>query len=475
MKENKIEERIEKATTKRDLGEDTTREKKMSTAQKALPILIVTCVSLLVVLGAVLIAFYQLKKTDEQSAKTLESVYSSSYYSMVDSVNNLHVNAAKFETVSTSNTQRSLLRDMEQDCAYVVAGLSVLPIDAQNSNDAIKFFNQVSGMCEAYIEKIDKGESLNSEQLLLIDKAALALSIIKGKLNTQNDMIRRGEYEFVVSGVFDNEGVTQFSSSLGDLTSNEVDYPTMIFDGPFSAALEDKHIKGLNESEITKEQAYNYLKDTIYSDQEVDIEFLSETDGDFVTYDFKVTLNEIDYYAQVTKRQGVLLTLSGYAVKEEPNISSEKAQELAINFAKKAGFGDLTVTWVEAKDNLAYINLAPTQDGVVLYPDLIKVKVDMFAQNIVGFEAQNYAFNHVARTFKTSITQADAETQLGYDYKILNTRIAIIPLEDESEVIAYEFACDRIGGLYYYYIDANTGNIVQILKVVDSNGVPLLV
>ena len=147
MKEsNKIEEKIEKTTTKRDFGEDNKREKKMSTAQKMMPILIIGCVALAIALGAVLIAFYQLKKTDEQSSKTLESVYSSSYYSMVDSVNNLQVNADKFETLASSSSQRSVLKDMEQDCAYIVAGLSVLPIDAENSNSAIKFFNQVNNM-----------------------------------------------------------------------------------------------------------------------------------------------------------------------------------------------------------------------------------------------------------------------------------------------------------------------------------------
>ena len=98
---NIIEERIEKTTTKKDLGEDAKREKKMSTAQKMVPILIISCVALAIALGATLIAFYQLKKTDEQSSKTLESVYSSSYYSMVDSVNSLQVNADKFETLTT--------------------------------------------------------------------------------------------------------------------------------------------------------------------------------------------------------------------------------------------------------------------------------------------------------------------------------------------------------------------------------------
>ncbi|MBO5910292.1 MAG: germination protein YpeB [Clostridia bacterium] len=474
-KSNKIEEKIEKTTTKRDLGEDITREKKMSTAQKTLPILIIACVALLIALGAVLIAFYQLKKTNDQSAKTLESVYSGSYYSMVDSVNNLQVNADKFETLTSSSSQRAVLKDMEQDCAYIVASLSVLPVDADNSNSAIKFFNQVSGMCEAYITTIDNGKSLTSEQLILVDKAEYALSIIKSKLNTHNEMVRKGEYRFVAAGVFDDEGVTQFSSSIGDLTADEVDYPTMIFDGPFSASLENKKINGLSENEITMEEAYEYLKNVVYKDQDVKIEYLQETVGDFVTYDFSVVKNDIDYYAQVTRRQGLLLTLSGYVETEEPSISSEKAQELAESFAEQVGFGRLITTWLEVKGNIAYINLAPTQEGVVLYPDLVKVKVDMYSQSIVGFEAKNYALNHTERKFKTSIELNEAEKELGFDYIILNTRKAIIVLENEVEVAVYEFACERMGGLYYYYVDANTGKIVEILKVVDSNGTPLLV
>ena len=169
------------------------------------------------------------------------------------------------------------------------------------------------------------------------------------------------------------------------------------------------------------------------------------------------------------------MTLSGFAVTEEPNISSEKAQEISIEFAKRVGFGELVTTWLEVKDNIAYINLAPTQEGVVLYPDLVKVKVDMFSQRVIGFEAKNYAFNHVERSFETSITSEDAEKELGFDYIILNTRKAIIALENDIEVPVYEFACERIGGLYYYYVDANTGRLVEILKVVDSNGTPLLV
>ena len=174
----------------------------------------------------------------------------------------------------------------------------------------------------------------------------------------------------------------------------------------------------------------------------------------------------MEYTAQVTKRQGLLLTLCGYAETEEPNISNERAKQFAEEFANGIGFENMITTWMEVKDNIAYINLAPMQDGVVLYPDLVKVKVDMYKQNIVGFEAKNYAFNHVARNFEFKIGVSEAEQKLGFDYVVLNKRKAIIALEGDVEVAVHEFACERINGLYYYYIDANDGDIVKILKVV---------
>ena len=39
---------------------------------------------------------------------------------------------------------------------------------------------------------------------------------------------------------------------IGDLTDSEVEYPSMIFDGPFSTALETKQVKGLGEKEISE-------------------------------------------------------------------------------------------------------------------------------------------------------------------------------------------------------------------------------
>jgi len=62
--------------------------KKKSNAQKVQPWLIVAIVSLIVILTCVLIAYYQVYNSSKQNANVLEGIYTSSYYSMVDNVNN---------------------------------------------------------------------------------------------------------------------------------------------------------------------------------------------------------------------------------------------------------------------------------------------------------------------------------------------------------------------------------------------------
>ena len=156
--------------------------KKKSRAQKLIPVFIVAIVALLIILTCVLIAYYQVYSSSKQNANVLEGVYTSSYYSMVDNVNNLAVDVSKYSTLTTKQSKLEILQDIMLDCNYILAGLSVLPIDEENATSATKFFNQVNGLCEAYSNTLYKGETLTQEEELIFDKIGLVLGKIKENL-----------------------------------------------------------------------------------------------------------------------------------------------------------------------------------------------------------------------------------------------------------------------------------------------------
>lgn len=478
MKNEKItsEDFLEQKENKNSHVNQDNKTKNKSKAQKTVPILVVAVVALLVILTCVLIAYYQVYSSSKQNANILEGVYTSSYYSMVDNVNNLAVDVAKYGTITNNQSKIETMSDIKNDCNYIIAGLSVLPINEENVVAATKFFNQVNGVCEAYSMQLNKGKNLTQEQELIFDKIGLVVGRIKSNFNKQAEgMINLG-FNFVDAGVFDNTGMNELSTGVGDLTNSNIEYPSMIFDGPFSTALETKEVKGLPKKEVSVEDAENYLKTVVYNNREdVKINYANETNGDISTYDFDVKVDDKDFNVQVSKLGGLLMTVSGYAESGDPILNRDDAIQTAIKFANRIGFANMDYVWAEIQENVAYINLAPIENDVIMYPDLVKVKVDMTAQEIVGFEALNYAFNHIEREVEFNLSEQEVESVLGFDYSIIKTSKAVIRLDSAKEVAVYEFITERIDGDYFYYIDANTRELVKTMKLVNVKDVQKLI
>ncbi|MBR2969837.1 MAG: germination protein YpeB [Clostridia bacterium] len=478
MRKNKIisenfEENKEKSVSNVNNDKKTKRK---SNAQKAMPIMIVTIVSLVVILTVVLIAYYQVYNSSKQNANVLEGVYASSYYSMVDNVNNLSVDISKYGNLSTGQAKMNTLQDMSNDCNYILAGLSILPINQENVVSAMKFFNQVNGVCEAYRKSLSRNETLSMEEELLIDKIGLVVARIKSNLNEQNGSMYDTGFNFVDAGVFDNTGMNELSSGMGDLSGDSIEYPAMIFDGPFSTALETKSVKGLGNKEYSQEEAYDYLKNVVYKNRdEVSIEYDRDTDGDIATYNYSIDIEGKNFTAQVSKVGRLLITLSGDVETGDAILGKNGAVEMATNFANNIGFESMQCVWTEIHDNVAYINLAPVIDDVIMYPDLVKIKVDMTAQDIVGLEAVNYALNHIDRKIDFNVRVNEAEQVLGFDYEIIETNKTVIRLDNGEEVSCYEFVLERIDGNYFYYINANTCEIEKIMKLVNVEDVNKLI
>jgi len=282
-------------------------------------------------------------------------------------------------------------------------------------------------------------------------------------------------FKFVDATIFDDSGMNELSVSMGDLTSESIDYPAMIFDGPFSTALETKQVKGLKGEETTEEDAKKYLVDIVYKNRDVEFKSSRTTDGDVSTYDFDIEVDDKEFDVQVSKVGCLLITVSSYAESADAIISKEQAVEISQNFANNIGFKNMHSVWAEEKFNVAYINLAPIENDVIMYPDLVKVKVDLTSQEVIGFEAVNYAFNHTERNFDFVLNEFEAETKLGFDYEIISTSKTVIKLDSGIEISAYEFFVERIDGKYFYYINAQNGEIAKVMKLVVLDDVEKII
>ena len=110
-------------------------------------------------------------------------------------------------------------------------------------------------------------------------------------------------------------------------------------------------------------------------------------------------------------------------------------------------------------------NFVPVQDGVRLYPDLIKVQVSLETGQVVGVEANNYLRNHVQRDFSAARMEQEEAVALAPSLEISSTRLALIP-HYSQEILCYELRGTADGQEYLVYLNAETGAAEEILQVV---------
>lgn len=406
---------------------------------------------------------------------SLENVYQKNFYELVDEVNNAETKLNKV-LASNSNTYRSkLLKEVSKNASEAQTRLNMLPYSINGLSDTISFVNQLSGYTETLAKSLDKGEKIDGKDQETLEKVYESVVNIKKSLNSMSKQMWEG-YNITSSSLKLDGDYNSLTSDMSAMNGEDIEYPTMIYDGPFSDSQVNKEVKGLNFSDVSMETAKNNLGKILTNISVDNLKFNGESSGHFQTYDFSYEdENGVYTFAQVTKKGGKLLTLSSQNIYKTKKLELANAEKIALDFAKKAGIESMKVVWSDVVGDDAFINLAPVIDGVIIYPDLVKVKVDLAKGDVLGFEASSYYMNHVNRKIlPTRITESVAKAKIYSGLYVKDSRLALIPLEYGEEVLCYEFICSMNGNTYYVYINAVNGAEENILKVVQTDNGNLL-
>ena len=406
---------------------------------------------------------------------SLENVYQKNFYELVDEVNNAETKLNKV-LASNSNTYRSkLLKEVSKNASEAQTRLNMLPYSINGLSDTISFVNQLSGYTETLAKSLDKGEKIDEKDQETLEKVYESVVNIKKSLNSMSKQMWEG-YNITSSSLKLDGDYNSLTSDMSAMNGEDIEYPTMIYDGPFSDSQVNKEVKGLNFSEVSMETAKNNLGKILTNISVDNLKFNGESSGHFQTYDFSYEdENGVYTFAQVTKKGGKLLTLSSQNIYKTKKLELANAEKIALDFAKKAGIESMKVVWSDVVGDDAFINLAPVIDGVIIYPDLVKVKVDLTKGDVLGFEASSYYMNHVNRKILPArITESVAKAKIYSGLYVKDSRLALIPLEYGEEVLCYEFICSMNGNTYYVYINAVNGAEENILKVVQTDNGNLL-
>lgn len=423
------------------------------------------------VVGSVLYFNKSAEANDYKSR--LEYVYQQNFYELVDNVNNIESNLSKLSVSTDGVTQNQYLSKISTLSNNAQNNISVLPIEHNSINETITYLNQLGGYTSTLQEEIISKQKLDMDQMDQIDDLLLASKTVKKELNKLSVMISSENYSIIDNLTDPNKTSNNFNNEWANFNNGMIEYPQLIYDGPFSDSVVHKEIKGLSQNEVTEADA-KIKMEKWFGDFEIESSGKT-TGGDFDTYNFILTQNDKRYYAQVTVRDGVLLELNSGEESSSNNLSEEECCAYAKEFAEKIGYENLEVVWSTLSNGFVYANLAPIQDGVVLYPDEIKVKISSSSGEIVGWEAKSWAYNHVLRECLTpTILKDEARKSVSKAMDIRTEKLVVAPNEFAGETLCWEFMCIYDGGTYYVYVNATTGAQLNILKVVETDDGNLL-
>ncbi len=255
------------------------------------------------------------------------------------------------------------------------------------------------------------------------------------------------------------------------LNEVEIDYPILLYDGPFSDGRGETRFKAMDGGEISAEQALQAAREFIGADRVSDAWITGEGLIPAPVYEISAYTGDGLLSLAVTRQGGHVVYMMVDGASREEAYSQASLIDMAAAFLKSRGYPPMAVSYWSAFDGYLTVNFAATQDGVLLYPDLVKVQMSMESGLPVGLEAVNYLANHAERSLPSPVFGEDeARARLNPALTAERGRLCVIPL-DSGEALCWEFAAVADGAKYLVYIDAMTGEEQNIYRVIeDENG-----
>lgn len=433
----------------------------------------------LILIGVIIWLGYSLYKKNRESTLANENLYNQSLYELVYYMDNVKNYLAK-ATISTSPVRGAeTLANVWREANLAQTYLSMLPIQAHELENTEKFLNQVSDYTYSLSRKNFEGKKLSDEDLENLQelhKYSIEINNVVNQisfdLNAGNlrwkDLTKNRDVDFA-------QQVSSDFNLASSLEENLHQYSGLIYDGAYSEHIVSEEKKGLKGEKISEEDAKNKAKEFVGNKNIQEISSYGYSENASVpsfTFNIK-NKNDENITISISEKGGDIVFMNSDKKVEYENIDYEEANKKGKEFLEQKGFKNMQQTYYLKNDGVMTINYAYSQDGVIMYPDLIKLKIALDDGQILGIETTGYLNNHTERDIsKVIISKEQARETLNKKLNIQSELLAVIPTEWKTEILCYEFKGKVEDTEYLVYINAENGEEEQILIITNTpNGV----
>lgn len=437
----------------------------MNNSKKVWNVIAIVAIVIAVILGI------NLYNKNTSYANVVQNDNNKAFYEVVDRIQNSKIYLAKSMISKEARHGAKTLMEVWRETDLATCYLSMVPIESQEIENTEKFLNQVSEYSYTMANKCIDGQDLSDDEM---DKIQELYNYANDLSNTLNEMITE-----LNNGIIKWEDLKKNSegsdisevSNFNMVEQNFHEYSGLIYDGAFSEHITSSEKKGLTGDDIDEESAKQKVIEFIGKDNIKEISSLGYSENASIPeYNFSIkTSNEDNVSVSISKKGGHIVYMNSNRTVNTEVISQDEANEKGKEFLNNHGFQNMKETYYLKQDGIVTINYAYTQNNVIIYSDLIKVKVALDNGEVLGIETTGYLNNHTQRdTSKVKISKEDAKKTLNKDLQITSEGLAIIPTEYKTEILCYEFKGKVDDREFLVYINAENGREEDILVITNT-------
>ena len=423
---------------------------------------------LIIIIG---ILGYNLYNKNNQYKIVKENDYNMAFYEVVDYVQNVKTYLAKAMVSKSAEHGAEILTHVWKEASLAQSYVGMLPIESQELENTAKFLNQVSEYSYSLSRKNIDGENLSDEDIQKVNELYNYSNDLSNTLNEISLELNNGTLNW--NDLMKNTEGAEISevSSFTVVEQNFHEYVGLIYDGAFSEHITSSEKKGLTGEDIDEETAKKKAEEFIGTENVKETKNNGYVEnGDIPVYRFEITTkNDKTIGISISKKGGHVVYLNYNREVTEEKITPEDAVEKGKEYLVEKGFNSMQQTYYLKEDGFITVNYASTQNDVIMYPDLIKVKIALDNGEVIGLETTGYLNCHYERQIPSDkITIEQAKESLSNKVQITSEKLAIIPTEWNTEVFCYEFKGKIEDIDFIAYINAQTGEEEDILIITNT-------
>ena len=430
------------------------------------------------ILGVIIVEkavmWYRCAVNKDKLDTSLANNYDRAFFELSDYVSDIDVLLTKAQLAGTPAQLASISNEIFMQAAEAKSCFGELPQQDVNLEKTAKFLSQVGDYTYVLSQNMINGQEISQEEYTTLAKLNDYASELSRSLGEIEARIYKGEISF--NTAYGTNIITRALAAediLGDLENVEKafeGYPSLIYDGPFSEHIENAESVMLKDAdEVSKKQALKKAKEFI-GEKADGLEFETEMNNTAIEcYVFSKNTDKEQLSVTVTKKGGYILYFIDNRDVREMNYNKDSATAVAYDYLVNHGFTDMKSSYFEITDNTATINFAYSQNGIKMYPDLIKVRVALDTGEVTGIECKGYLMNHKDRgVMSATISEEEAKANISTNLSVNAVSLSVVPKDSLREVLCYEFHGTYKDKNFIIYVNAENGREEEILLLLES-------